>query len=517
MITRPAMRAFGVFSRPRQSIPLTLRAAVAGALIALVPGGCTAIAAPQPAIVPAPGVPAAPPVAQPLTVQGVTLHRAAGVHSLWLSNNIRLHVRPMPGSPGVSLCIRVLGGELHETEATRGLTAAAAGAWQPDSAAARPLLVTVGAESITMRYQGDGSGLSRSLQYAATLLKNPVANESRWPAVLSAALARAQRGPLSEGTTLNAALGGAQDLRALPARVDVVKSWNVRDADRWLKRVLAESPIEMAIAGDITLEQARALVLEHMAGVRSAARVSGETHASLRASLPRVGGGVALVKGFRPPRGIVHLSLPGPDTGDLRAVREATLACAIIKERLNALLEGAADASMPRGGVIAINPSPSRALTGQGTIFLTLRIDNADNTDRQRAQLLSLVERALASITEPQGLGGPQFARAVQSVSDEAQTRLKVPDYWAVVLSFADFYALSPDALATPAEEYRSITPDQVRASVARMGGAESVRFAVMAPARPADEARDGGEAGDGNDRPLPTSTAGDRPQTPEP
>ncbi len=398
------------------------------------------------------------------------------------------------------------------------MKSAAAGAWQSESAATRPLLVTVGAESITMRYQGDASGLARSLRYAATLLKNPVADESRWPTVHSAALARAQRGPLSEGTTLNAALAGSQDLRALPARAEVVNRWTARDADRWLKRVLADSPIEMAIAGDITLEEARAAVLEQMAGVQSAGRVSGQTHASLRASLPRAGGGVALVKGFRPPRGIVHLALPGPDTGDLRAVREATLACAIIKERLNGLLKGDnADGAAPRGAVIAINPAPSRALTGQGTIFVTLRIDNADDSDRQREHVLRLVERALASITDAQGLSEPQFARAVQGVSDEAQTRLKVPDYWAVVLSFSEFYALSPDALATPAAEYRSITPAQVRACVAGMGGAESVRFAVMAPARAIDQANANGEARDGDQRTLPTSTAGDRPQTTEP
>lgn len=449
--------------------------------------------------------------ATPLTVTSVTLYRDAGVRSFWLSNNIRLHVRAMPGSQGVSMCIRALGGELHETSATRGLTAAAAGAWQTDLPGNRPLLVTVGAESIAMRWQGDASGLARPLKYAATLFTNPTADESRWNTVQAAAIARAQRGPLGEGTSLNAALSGSQDLRALPARVDVVERWTARDADRWLKRVLADAPIEMAIAGDITVEQALSLVQQHLAGVRSPGRVSEQTHAALRVSFPRTRGGVALVKGFRPPRGVVHLSLPGPDTRDLRGVREATLACAILKERLNAMLKAdpaapAGAATGPRGSIIALNPSPSRAFTGQGTIFVTVRLDNADDSERQREQLVGMIDDAITSMTTPAGIDAAQLARAVRSVSDEAQTRLKVPDYWAVVLSFADFYSLSPDALAGAGAEYRALTVSDVRAGALKFGGGQSVRVAVMAPQSGTVATQGPGEPG------YPTSTAGDRP-----
>ncbi len=499
LATRPA--------RWRLTYALTL------ALGAGVPVPACAAAAPAGANAPIPAthVASTPRDAAPLAVTSVTVYRDAGVHSFWLSNNIRLHVRPMPGSQGVSMCLRALGGELHETAATRGLTAAAAGAWQPDLPGNRPLLITVGAESIAMRWQGNADGLSRPLQYAASLLMNPTADEARWPSVRTAAIARAQRGPLAEGTSLNAALSGSQDLRALPPRADVVGQWTAADADRWLKRVLADAPIEMAIAGDITLEQALALVKQHLAGVESPARVSDQTHAALRVSFPRTSGGVALVKGFRSPRGIVHLSLPGPDTGDLKAVREATLACAMLKERLNAVLKAdpAAPATdAPRGTVIAINPSPSRAFTGQGTIFVTLRLDNADDSPRQREQLVKIFDDAMGSMVAPSGINAEQLARAVKSVSDEAQTRLKVPDYWAVVLSFADFYALSPDDLATAAAQYRSFTVNDVRTSVLRMGGAESVRVAVMAPSpEPVAENAPGKRA-------LPISTAGDRPDT---
>ena len=67
---------------------------------------------------------------QPGEVVELTEHTATGVWSGWLSNNVRVHYRYMDTRQNeVTISISLMGGELHETDASRGLTQAATVAW----------------------------------------------------------------------------------------------------------------------------------------------------------------------------------------------------------------------------------------------------------------------------------------------------------------------------------------------------------------------------------------------------
>src|SRR5690606_35985933 len=158
------------------------------------------------------GVAAQPPAAGTDRATGIvemTVSRESGVVSAWLGNGVRLHHREMaaaragphgararPAEPRVVITVVVAGGELHESEPTRGLSAAAAVAWQSPatrtmdgeamSAHLRERRIRVSGDAmgdaLVLRVEAPAAGLGPALRVAASLLTEPLVD----PAALAA-------------------------------------------------------------------------------------------------------------------------------------------------------------------------------------------------------------------------------------------------------------------------------------------------------------------------------------------
>jgi hypothetical protein len=141
-------------------------------------------------------------------------HAASGVTSVWLANGVRVHHKRVDQRRNEArLRITLAGGEIEETAANRGVTRAAALAWQRPavstltSTQVRDLMtgrrVQVGgnaeADALTLVVAGDPSELEHGLQLAYRLLTDPVVEAAaleQWrEAEIQAITARSIRRP----------------------------------------------------------------------------------------------------------------------------------------------------------------------------------------------------------------------------------------------------------------------------------------------------------------------------------
>ncbi|CAN5823384.1 hypothetical protein BH11PLA1_BH11PLA1_00480 [soil metagenome] len=420
-------------------------------------------------------------------IVSVTSHRGAAAQSFWLSSGVRVHLRPIADSGKASFCVRVLGGELVETPETRGLASLAASAWTTDSAPPAPadgsaparVLISAGPESLALRGTGSWREVQSRLARAGTLLAAPQIDADRFARAKSDLLQIAATGDASlaqQPPTLLSAMRWTTDPRTAPPRRAVVEGFTVDDCRAWLAARVRAGPIEVALAGEFDTAEAVAALQHAFANVAPTPRVAHDSHAALRAAaIERAPAFIALPSGAG---GTLHILLAGPDLNDLDAGRETTLLAALLKDRLSAALT-------PTGliwGTPVVAPRPGRALTGTGALALTLRpravVREHDETHRAIAAAL---DSALATLSDPATYDTAAVNMLRASEVGRTIQRLREPEYWALVLSYADFYGLDLDELAAAPQRSGQITPQRLAAR-ALLIRAVAPRFVSMLP-----------------------------------
>lgn len=413
----------------------------------------------------------------------------------------------MPEATGISLCIRLLGGEISETEHTRGLTAAVVSAWTnptiTSSAGAESLRSAVTPESIafTPRTLDKPEALERALSTFASMLASPTLDETRFTSAHRQTLSRARAAGSPGFAAVVQAMRQSTDPRAgvpLPAHVE---RWNLDLAREHLTALAKAAPIEIAIAGNITLAQALPIIQQSLAPIIDSQPAAFTAPTFNRAADRDISAGVVAAAFPVPDGPIVQALLPGPDIDDLAAVRQ----CAVVAQYLQSELD-AAFKSQPRpASVIGSVVIPSRGLKNLGSIMLTIRMKNpepvpalADNADNQppvstypqpeaiAAEVRSVLEAVLTRCANANQIDQPRLTAAIDAITAQASQRLSDPDYWSSVLSFTRFYAINPDDLAHAKRQYRGITPADIATRIGGFGpGTTRTRFVVLVPPPP--------------------------------
>lgn len=406
---------------------------------------------------------------EPSRVAEISQHAPSGVWSAWLENGARAHYAHREGGR-FAVTVTLAGGELHETAETRGLSAAAAAAWS-DGSGAR---AKAEREGVLVEARATGDALVVSLT-------GPVGREGAAFDALRAMLtdARVDEGALASWRSAELVVhqeraGDAQavfkrlvsetlhperDPRTLPVSAERLRAIEGEGVLAWLLARLADSPVEMAVAGGVSREAAFEGIVETVGRLGARERIGPGTHEGLRRlERPR---GPLEGKG-RAPSGtkesLVMAGFFGADLARLEDVRALHVGAEALSLRLPALLK---EAGADEGGV-RVGAAPGVEHPGFGLVWVA-----ASCAAGAEGRVLERIERELGSFARS-GPTGPELEGARGRLLGLIERQSADPSAWSARLAQMTYRGHTAEEVAGVAEGYASMTAERVREAFAR-------------------------------------------------
>ena len=422
-------------------------------------------------------------------------HAASGVFSAWLDNGARIHHRFMSERRHeATIVITLAGGQIRETAQNRGITEAAALAWNRPAAGAlssiqirdlmtgKKVRVTGRADhdGLTLTVWGTPGDLEGGLQLAYLLLTDPTIEPAALEQWKETEAQRIAARKLSPGGVLAETVAGAlyppDEARTRPLEVSQVQRIGLDAAQAWLKKLIAEAPIEVAVVGDIPRPAALALVEQYIGALPPRARVSDKTYRDLR-TIKRPVGPIRVERKISviTPQAFVLDGFFGADIQNVRDVRLLALGARVLSTRMNRIIREEKQLVYSIGA----SSQPASEYPGFGVFSARAPTDPA----KASALLTALEEMYLAFAKD--GPTADEMAVARKQVANQLDQLLKDPEFWSSRLATLDYRGLSLDDLTDAPAAYQRYTAEEVREAFARYSTpAARFRF-VIAPQGP--------------------------------
>jgi zinc protease len=417
-------------------------------------------------------------------------HTPSGVWSAWLDNGVRVHHRFMGERKNqASVVITLAGGQIQETAATRGITDAAALAWSRpatgklSSVQIRDLMTGTKArvggrtdpDALTLTVSADPADLEIGLQLAHLLLTDPVIEPAaleQWSEAQRQAIAARKvepRGVLAEAVAR--ALYPHDEPRTRPLEAEQVQKITLDAAQAWLRALIQEAPVEVAVVGDIDRAAALALVERYLGSLPPRDRISDKTLLNLR-SIKRAVGPIRVDQkiNVRTQQAVVMDGFFGTDVRNVRDVRLLALAARLLSTRMNRIVRE------EKQLVYSIGASSQPASEYPGFGLFVARAP----TDPAKAAALATVLDELYAAFAKDGPAEDEMTVAKKQMANLLDQTLREPDFWTGRLATLDYRGLSlSDVVEAPAA-YQRYTAQDVRDAFARYYRPESrFRFVV--------------------------------------
>jgi zinc protease len=419
---------------------------------------------------------------------------ASGVTSLTLANGVRVHLRPMSERKDeVRVQVTLAGGELLETRATRGLSGAAALAFDTPATdrlppatirshlAGRSIQLDGSAadgDAITGELVAEAADLEKGMRLLYLVLSRgriPAAALEAWRDRSFAWASEVAADPeLRVDAELDVALAAGDERARLltPAQIARVR---LADAQAWFDRHRASAPLEAAMVGDAPREELVRLARKYLGALPARAHTS-DWLSVLRH--PQAAGPVttpaSLAVDSVTPRAALALAFRGlePSTPDERDALD--LAVASLSDRLRQELR------VRRGLTygVALEVSPSGTLRGSGALTVSL------STDPHRAREAARLARQVVDRFAASGPTADELATARRQVENQRVAAARKPAAWTDRLAALEYRhaSLALHTLAAPAGRLAAVTPADVRAAVARYARGDRTLTLVATP-----------------------------------
>lgn len=438
-------------------------------------------------------------------------HAASKVWSGWLSNNVRVHYRFMDQRKNqVNVQISLYGGEMLETNENRGITSAAQLAWgraatkQLSSTDIRELMtgkkVNVrggggfgggggrggrggggmamgGSDSMNLTISGSPEELETGFQLAYLLLTEPKVEAAALDQMKISAkemLAESTKNPMMFGMRSAAAAPYPDDdARFHPPTTEQIDAVTVEKAQAWLDKMIATSPIEVAIVGDLPREKAVQLVEKYLGSLAKRDRVTPELFAAQRA-VKRPAGPRQIEKKIETPtpQAFVLSGFYGPDQKNLREAYAMSIAARVLSTRM--VKEVREDAQL----VYSIGAS-SRS----GTTYPGFGVFSA-GAPTEPAKVKPLVEK-LASMYAAFAKDGPtsdELEVARKQFAKNFEEQLIEPAFWQTRLESLTFRGIALDDMLKQPEVYAAMPAEEIKATFAKYAKPENAIVVTVAP-----------------------------------
>lgn len=445
----------------------------------------------------------------PGTLKESEEHSPSQVWSGWLGNNVRLHYRHMDYRKNqVTVSISLVGGELLETAENRGITQAAQLAWSRaatrhlsssdirDLMTGKKISVRGGggfgggrggrggggggggaADAISLTVSGSPEELETGMQLAYLLLTEPrieAASFDQFQASLRQSLLETASNPSSMGMRTAAAAPYPEDVaRTRPVTIEEVDRLTVEAAQAWLDRLIAESPIEVTIVGDIDRDRAADLAVKYIGALPARERVSAGTLAELR-KLQRPVGPRIVEKVIQTPtpQAFVMSGFYSADDTNRADARAMAVAARILSTRM--VKEVREDLQLVYS--ISAGSRPATTYPGFGMFSAGAPTDPS--------KVSALVEK-LASMYKAFAESGPteeELEIAKKQFANTLDEQMKDPGFWSGRLNQMTFRDVDLDEVLRDPEAYQALTAAQIRETFARHYGPEHAVVVVVRP-----------------------------------
>ncbi len=417
-------------------------------------------------------------------------HAASGVTSMWLDNGVRAHHRWMDQRKNeAAIAITLAGGPIQETAANRGITEAALRAWDRpatsrlSSTQIRDLMtgskvrVSSGAtgDSLTLTVSGDVAELERGLQLAYLLLTDPVIEQpalDQWQEAEVQRIGQRKSQPMQVLIdTSRAAIYPRGEVRPRSLTVEQVRAISRPAAQAWLQRLITESPIEVAVVGDVDRDTATRLVTRYLGALAPRPRIGGKTLADLR-TMARPQGPISVGESIDvlTPQGAVLAGFFGANLRDVRDTRLLNLAARVLTTRMTKTLRE------DRQLVYSIGASSEPAVIYPGFGFFA---SIAPTEPGKAPALATAVEDMYAEFAKT-GATAEELDVAKKQTANVLDEALKTPSFWLTRLSSLDYRGVGLDDLIDAPAQYERFTGQEVLEAFARYDRPEArFRFVV--------------------------------------
>lgn len=413
-----------------------------------------------------------PSTPEPGEIVEKTTDEETGVTSLWLSNGVRVHIKRMTERQGSILgAVHVYGGLVNETAETRGLTDASTTALARPSGgglSSTQIRDVVTGWKASVRGGSDADGVSvalnaspeelgRALELTHLLLTAPTVED--------AAIEQWRRGQLRTLETLDNMPQGA----ALKAIIDAmypegdtrpglipkerIEAITVDEAQKWLDAQLV-GPIEVALVGDLDVEEAIELVQTYLGSLPDRARVSAETNREQR-SMPRPQGPVELLREPKvsTPQAFVITGYYGANEWDERDRIALSVAARILSSRM-------IDRIREELG-LAYSPSVSSRTGTTWPGFGLLSVQTT--TDPARAEELADEVHAMFTAFATDGPTDEELTIAVEQLRNVHDESVRDPGAWLRELRTLTYLGRDLDVLSSEREALGDFSPSEIR------------------------------------------------------
>jgi zinc protease len=446
----------------------------------------------------------------PGTLGEVAQHQASSVTSGWLSNGAAFHHRFMDVEKNsVSITITLAGGQIQETAANRGITDAASLAWERQASSKlsstqiRDLMTgkkirvrggdggggprgggggAAGQDTMRISISGNPGELDIGFQLAHLMLTDPVVEPAaleQWKKAQKQAIEQRKVQPQGAIQEMIAnAFYPKSEARLHPLTTEQVDAITVEAAQAWLKKLIAESPIEVAVVGDLPLDQAKAYVEKYIGSLPKRERISDKTLANLR-TIERPKGPMIVEKTMdvQTPLGIVLDGFFATDAKNVRDSRLIQMAARILSTRMVKVVREEKQLVYSIGA----QAQPGQVFPGYGLFLAT-----APTEPGKAPALAATLEEMYADFAKS-GPTEDEIVVARKQMANQLDEQMKEPGFWTGRTAGLTYRGASLDDVMAAPEAFQKFTAEEIRECFARYFKPEARFRFVVTPAAKAD------------------------------
>lgn len=439
----------------------------------------------------------------PGEVVASTTHEGTGVTSAWLSNNIRVHHRAMDiQKDQVAITITLAGSEINENAGNRGVSEAAALAWNRPASEGlsanniRDLMTGLkvrvgggaGADALSLSVSGSPADLEQGMQLAYLLLTSPVIEKSSFDQWRQQRVLQIQQSMMvPQGQFMDAmaeALLPEAEVRVRPLTVAQVEDVTLEEAQSWLDDHVRSAPIEVSVVGDLALEPAMELVTRYIGSLAPRERITGSTLDSRR-GVGRPEGPREVIREVetQTPFAIAMAGSFGTSMDNARDRRALNIAAQILSTRL---IERVREEDTQVYSIQAVS-QPGAEFPELG-VFVAFSQTGPENGPR----LASTIHEMFAAFAQS-GPSAEEVETARSQILNTYDEQVKQPRFWTSELSTLDYREMDLDELLGAPAQYESFSEGDIHETFRKYYSDESRITVIVAPKPQAEAAPDEG------------------------